>query len=404
MGQRQQQDQQQYARAQQDLKNQQERERLDSEGQMHAAMTAHENVQTSMLLHSMHAADEKAHNDHNAAARAYEKSLIDSGALPAKLSIGGKLVDTIDGNSFVAAYTRDPSIAKAPDGYERHFISTTDLSELHFDGAHWADDSGEPVNIGKGITIKAYDLPTSTFKTPRQVKGKDINAARRQKIVDDNSTYSVSPEGMSGLYTVGSKEAAENARTAHERSLTVKDLQEVAKAKLDTKQSQLYGDALNEYNQVGGDFSKLSPKSQVVLSESTTKLITSLTGVARAQLNAGDEDGAKETMRSINQLSALVPKAFQQKQDASALPKPQKPGQAISKANVQAYVDFEHTRDPNRTDDEIRQAARQDAINAGWKVPGAPNPRPNPSPFVAAPSTGNTGVPGQDQLPPDARR
>jgi len=216
---RQQQDQQQYARAQQDLKNQEEREKLDSEEQMHSAMVAHQNVATADLLHNMHAADDKAHRDHNAAARAYEASLTAAGGFPAKMSIGGKLADTIDGGSFQAAYTKDPSIAKAPEGYERHFISTTDLSELHFDGAHWVDDSGEAVNIGKNITIKAYDLPTSTFKTPRQVKGKDINAARRQKIVDDNSSYSVTPEGMSGLYTLGTKEAAETARANHQRSL-----------------------------------------------------------------------------------------------------------------------------------------------------------------------------------------
>jgi hypothetical protein len=218
MGQRQQQDQQQYARAQQDLKNQEEREKLDSEEQWHSAMVAHENVATADLMHNMHAADAAAHDKHNAAARAYERSLTAAGGFPSKMSIGGKLVDTIDGSSFQAAFTKDPSIAQAPPGYERHFISTTDLSELHFDGDHWVDDSGEPVNIGKGITIRAFDLPTSTFKTPRQVKGKEINAARRQKIVDDNSNYSVSPEGMSALYTVGTKEAAETARANHQRS------------------------------------------------------------------------------------------------------------------------------------------------------------------------------------------
>ena len=75
---------------------------------MHSAMVAHENIQTSSLFHKMHLSDEKAHRDHNAASRAYEKTLIDSGALPAKLSINGQSVDTIDGNSFVAAYTKDP--------------------------------------------------------------------------------------------------------------------------------------------------------------------------------------------------------------------------------------------------------------------------------------------------------
>lgn len=187
---------------------------------LHQAMVAHENLQTSDLLHNMHAADEKAVRDHNAASRAYQKSLIDSGAIPAQISINGKLVDSTDGNSFVAAYTKDPSIATAPAGYARHFISTADLSELHFDGDHWNDDSDNPVNIGKNMSIRFFDQPTSTFSTPSLIKGSQINAARRQKIVDDSKNYSVSPDAMSGLYTIGAKEAAEKARSNNQRSLT----------------------------------------------------------------------------------------------------------------------------------------------------------------------------------------
>jgi hypothetical protein len=217
---RQQQDQERFKRAQDQLKSQMEREKQTSEETMHAAITAHENVQTADLLHNMHAADQKTVEEHNAASRAYQKSLTDAGAVPAKLSIGGQLVDATDANSFLAAYTKDPSIAHAPTGSERHFISTTDLSELHFDGDHWVDDSGNPVNLGRNIIIRAYDLPSSTLNTPRQYSGREVNAARRQKIVDDKGTYTMTPNAFSAIYTLGTKDAAESAHGNNQRSLT----------------------------------------------------------------------------------------------------------------------------------------------------------------------------------------
>jgi hypothetical protein len=209
---RQRQDELQYQRAQNNLKGSMDREKLDDDEVYHNALVAHENQQTADLLHNQHLADQKLVESHNAASRAYQQFLVDSGALPAKLTIGGKLLDSVDGTSFVKAYIQDPSIAKAPTGFQRHFFSTTDLSELHYDGGQWVDDSGNPINLGGRIDIKAYDMPTSTFKTPKDVKGSVINAARGQHIVNDDDTYSVTPEAMSGLYTIGTKEKNETLR------------------------------------------------------------------------------------------------------------------------------------------------------------------------------------------------
>jgi hypothetical protein len=216
---RQQQDQQNYARAQQQVKNQQEQRRLTSEETMHAAMTAHENIQTASILHNMHVVDQENVDKHNAASRAYQQSLVDSGALPAKLSIGGKLMDTVDGTTLQQAFIKDPSIMQASQGYQRHFISTADLTELHYNGKEWTDDSGNPVNIGKNIQIRAYDLPNDTLDKPRQYSGKQINAARRQKIVEDDKNYTLTPHAFSAIYTLGTKEAADEARANHQRNL-----------------------------------------------------------------------------------------------------------------------------------------------------------------------------------------
>jgi hypothetical protein len=210
----------QQKQQQEDLKNQMDRERLDDTEALHQSMVAHENIQTADLLHNMHSADDKTVEQHNAASRAYQKSLIDSGALPAQMSINGKMVDSTDGTSFQSSYIKDPSITTAPKGYVRHFISTTDLSELHYENGEWKDDSGNAVNIGKNISIRAYDQPTSNLKTPSMVKGSVINTARRQNIVDPNKSYSISPDAMSGIYTLGTKDAAQSARTNHEQNLT----------------------------------------------------------------------------------------------------------------------------------------------------------------------------------------
>jgi hypothetical protein len=212
---RQQQNDSSFKRAQEQLKAQMEAQKQSEEERYHAALTAHENIQTAEILHNQHTADETSVRTHNAAVRAYEDNLIASGAQPVQLSINGNMSDTVDGTTFQAAYIKDPSIARAATpGYQRHFLSTTDLSELHYEGGSWVDDSGKPVNLGKSMSIKAYDVPTATMKTPVQTSGKDINAARRQRIVDPSKTYPVSPEAMSGLYTIGAKEENEKARTA----------------------------------------------------------------------------------------------------------------------------------------------------------------------------------------------
>ena len=211
---RQQQNDSSFKRAQEQLKAQMEAQKQSEEERYHAALTAHENIQTAEILHNQHMADEKSVRDHNAAVRAYESTLIAGGAQPVKLSINGTLSDVVDGSTFQSAYTKDPSIAKAAPGYQRHFLSTTDLSELHYEDGQWRDDSGKGVDLGKNISIWAYDSPTETMTKPIQTSGKVINAARRQKIVDDNKTYPISPEGMSGIYTLGAKEANEAARTA----------------------------------------------------------------------------------------------------------------------------------------------------------------------------------------------
>jgi len=215
-------DQQKRAQAQQQFNNQVTARKLSDEESTHQATVAHINAQIAGLHQHQSEMVQSEIDKKNAASRAYQKTLVDSGGKPVKITIGGNPLDTVSADQFGAAVVKDPSLLNAPDGYARHFVDTTDLSELHFDGGRWVDDSGSPVNMSAKSSIRAYDVPTATFKQPSQVSGKTINAARGAKIVDDNKTYSVSPEGMSSLYALGLKDQNERARTAHQQALADK--------------------------------------------------------------------------------------------------------------------------------------------------------------------------------------
>jgi hypothetical protein len=235
-----QQDQARFARAQEQLKSGMDREKLSDEEQTHAALRAHEFIESAAALHNMHTSDEKSVEDHNAASRAYSLSLKEAGATPFQFTVNGRMSDSIDGTSFQQAFTKDPtSITKAPEGMQRHFVSNVGgLSELHYDGQQWRDDSGELVNLGPKISISAWDLPSANFKTPIARTGKEVNAARRQKIVDPNKTYMVSPEGMSSLYSLGLKDANEEKRDSNKKTFTT----------IASKKASALAKAEHEYN------------------------------------------------------------------------------------------------------------------------------------------------------------
>jgi hypothetical protein len=208
--------------AQQQFNNQVTARKMSEEETMHQATVAHLNAQIAGLHQHYSQLDQSEIDKKNSASRAYQKALIDAGGKAVKITIGGNPLDTVSADQFGAAVVKDPKLLNAPDGYARHFVDTTDLSELHFDGGRWVDDSGTPVNMSAKSSVRAYDVPTNTFKEPSQVSGKLINAARGSKIVDDEKMYSVSPEGMSSLYAIGLKDANERARTKHQNALANK--------------------------------------------------------------------------------------------------------------------------------------------------------------------------------------
>jgi len=241
-------DQRRRAQAQQEFNNRNTARKMSEEESLHAATVSHLNAQIAGLHQHYAEMTQEEIDKKNTASRAYQKTLTDAGAKPVKITIAGNPLDTVSADQFGAAVVKDPSLLNAPEGSARHFVDTTDLSELHFDGGRWVDDSGTPVNMSAKSSIRAYDVPTNTFKQPSQVSGKIINAARGSKIVDDDKTYSVTPEGMSNLYALNLKDANERARTKHQNALADKHADNQKKfGQIEAKKNEALAKAEHNY-------------------------------------------------------------------------------------------------------------------------------------------------------------
>jgi hypothetical protein len=213
-------DQQRYARAQQQVKDQQEQTRVNDEHTLHQAMVAHTNVEMSSVLHDMWAADEDRVAKLNQANRVYRQALLDEGGVQAKFRVNGQMVNQLPADQFAKLYTSDPTIAHSPDpNQERHFISNTDLSDVHFDGQSWRDDSGNDVSMGPRTTISAIDMPTNSMNSYEPVDGTVLDQlAHGQVVPDPNKKYSINGSGLMAIRNLGLKTAAEETRAAAQRA------------------------------------------------------------------------------------------------------------------------------------------------------------------------------------------
>jgi hypothetical protein len=220
----QQQDQQAYERARQAQSDSLEKQKADDEHTLHMATIAHLNLQMAAAQHELHNLDQQQLDKKNASAKAYEDSIKNTdGAQPVKFSVGGQNIDSMTAPEFQTAFVKDPSILHASsDDYVRHFVDVNDATELHNAGpGRWVDDAGNNIRLADNTTIRAYDIPTRTLKTPQQVPGSTLLKIRPslEGSIDPNHSYSVAPEALSALYTAELKDNAEAARTAAEKSL-----------------------------------------------------------------------------------------------------------------------------------------------------------------------------------------
>jgi hypothetical protein len=166
---------------------------------------------------------------HNKAAQAMIDGLTDpkiGGTAP----VDGKLPGDLTANQLVEAYQKDPSIRQVGDGktYTRHFIDLHDHSELSFNGLHWIDSSGEPVNMTDQTSIKVIDVPIQNMFVKTPTKGSALNSIMQLpkgvNMFDPDKDYMVAPADKVSMYGNGMKDAAE-----------------LGKLKMETKQLYLDG-------------------------------------------------------------------------------------------------------------------------------------------------------------------
>lgn len=201
VGQQEQQDQLKRQEAQREFQNKQAVETQDRQNilmqaqlqNMHSEMVARD--RTSDLQ------SKEYHDKHNAASAALEKNLTEAGGTPASIPVGDGVKSVFTAPELAAAFTKDPQILQGPNGSFRHFIDTTDSSELTFNGHNWVDASGEPVNMSDRTTVKAIDVPADVMKTKVPTSGKDINTIYGGKLVDPDKTYPMSPLELDNLNT-----------------------------------------------------------------------------------------------------------------------------------------------------------------------------------------------------------
>src|SRR6185312_15299270 len=97
----------------------------------------------------------------------------------------------------------------------------------------------------------------------------------------------------------------QNKQAAHAVVETMKGRQEIADNALDKKTSEQFGNALQELNDVGGDFYKLKPSSRVIIGESASKLMPSITSEIRELQAANDPSQQPKIDQLFDQLDQL---------------------------------------------------------------------------------------------------
>jgi len=204
-------DQQKRAQAQEDFQNQQKVGQQSREAMLTNAQV--QNMHSEMVARDRRSdlEDQDAHDKHNAASAALAGTLVAAGGTPAIIPVNGEAKSSFTAPDLAAAYVKDPSILKGPQGFVRHFIDTTDSSELDFNGKNWVDASGDPVNMSDKTTVKAIDVPIDAMKTKVTTKGSAINAAYGGSLVDPGKEYQMSPLDMDSLNARRLKESRDQA-------------------------------------------------------------------------------------------------------------------------------------------------------------------------------------------------
>ena len=196
--------------SQQQFQNQQEQDKQKQQTTFMNAQMAQMQAETAVRQHTVDLQDKEYHDKHNAASQAMVDGLTAAGGVP---PIDGSVPETLSVPDLVAAYTKNPSIRQAPTGYVRHFLDTTDSSEVSFNGTNWVKADGTPEDMTGKSTIKVLDVPADAMKTKRPMTGSELNKIAGQSLFEGDKTYQVSPLDMDAMNNTRLKNENEAART-----------------------------------------------------------------------------------------------------------------------------------------------------------------------------------------------
>lgn len=105
---------------------------------------------------------------------------------------------------------------------------------------------------------------------------------------------------------------------------TAKNYAEMAREKKDgaesDKQTNLYGESLDELNKVGGDFSKLSPRSKVIMADHAARMLPGLEKSIKDATDEDDQPRAKELTKQYDAIRSLQTQALQSSSQPAAAP------------------------------------------------------------------------------------
>jgi hypothetical protein len=184
-----------------------EEQKAADEHQLHQANVAHLTVQTTAFHHLQDLHDQEALDAKNKAARAYMKTLEDAGARPAQIPVYGKIPANglYNASDVVDAINRDPSILFGAPGTVRHFVDEHSDGDMDYvQGKGWVNANGDPVNVTKNTTIKAFDVPENLYKTPLHHSGKELNAIAGYQLIpktQEDHEFIVPLDAVTNLYS-----------------------------------------------------------------------------------------------------------------------------------------------------------------------------------------------------------
>lgn len=217
------QQQQAQAQTQQQFQNQIETNKDKREQQVLDANMAQMQAQTARWRHEDDLHDQEAHDTHNKASQALLSSFT-APEVGGRAPVDGSLPGTISATDFAKTYMANPKVRQSsnPD-YVRHFIDTTDASEVTWnDTANggkggWVNQTdGEPANMTDHTMIHVVDVPRANMLTRNPTSGKELNdlshLPKGVKLYDDDQTYPVSQLDKIAIYKKGLDDRLEQTK------------------------------------------------------------------------------------------------------------------------------------------------------------------------------------------------